>query len=409
MPAQEVPLSQCAGAAGMLVLAWAVLAQTAAANSLRMFARGMSESQSVYALERQLSILRWTGLIVAAICLGGFRLAGAVKTWPVFADSMTLQLLVLLIPGVTIVGAIWMVECRYGVSMGYVQDRGILAWRDAAASLISSGGWILVPVLGILLATDLLRAFTSLDETTAASIVGGGSLLAVPVLLPFLMRSVWKTRPLDRVDFAWVIELLQATELPGLSTRVWDTGMKSQNAVVVGFLPRMRFLIVTDKLLRDMPRQLLGMVILHEIAHVRRHHVWIRVMLMIPSWLVAAGVCAAFGPSLGVTMASNVIAIVTTLLTLRWIAHSTEYDADRWACEASTRMPAVLNPPRTNEAAAERFCEALRFVTRHDSRPDRTSWLHPSVESRCERLLANFWDENRVTPTRRGIYSPNVS
>jgi Zn-dependent protease with chaperone function len=80
------------------------------------------------------------------------------------------------------------------------------------------------------------------------------------------------------------------------------------------------------------------------------------------------------------------MAIALTLVTLRCVAHLNEYEADRWACEKSLKLPSHLNPPKSLSEAAEWFGAALRFVSGDGPSIDKSTWLHPSVSSRCARL-----------------------
>lgn len=386
LPAEDVPLGRCLGATMMLVAAWVVLAQTASSAARRAVAAGSDELDAAHRLERQLDALRWLGLAVSAVCLIGFRLAAAVKTWPGFESSMMLQTLVLLAPGLVITASTWISEHRYGVAMGYVKSSGLRTINELVSGLIATGGWILIPVFAILLGTDLLRYSAWFDEQSAAAIISIFTIVCIPLLLPVIIGKAWKTRPLTGAGVAWIERLLGSCGIKRLPVRVWDTGMKSYNAVVAGFFPGLRSLIVTDRLLAEMPRQDLAMVMLHEIAHVRRHHIWLRMLVLLPSWAGVGLVSAMFSSTPMITVASNLVAVVATLLSLRWIAHATEYDADRWACVRSLNLPAELQPPCDYQAAADRYSQALRWVTRQEHSPGKASWLHPSVDDRCDRL-----------------------
>jgi len=386
LPAENVPLGCCLGATVMLVSAWIVLAQTASSAARRAVASGFDDLGVARILERQLDALRWMGLAVSAVCLIRFRLASAVKTWPWFESSMTLQTMALLAPGLGITASTWISEHRYGVAMSYVKSSGLRTVNELVSTLIATGGWILIPVFAILLGTDLLRYSEWFDEQAAAAIISAFTIVCIPLLVPVIIGKAWKTRPLTGPEMDWVEGLLDSCGVKRLPVRVWDTGMKSYNAVVAGFLPGLRSMIVTDRLLAEMPRQDLAMVMLHEIAHVRRYHIWLRMLVLLPSWAGAGLVSAAFPSTPIITVASNLVAVVVTLLSLRWIAHATEYDADRWACVRSLDLPAELQPPCRYQGAADRYCQALRWVTRQDHSPGKASWLHPSVDDRCARL-----------------------
>ena len=386
MPAETVAFGPSAGASLMLVAAWCVLIQIASRITRHAVEQGVDSLAAARMLERQLDVFRWLGLGVSVICLIGFRVASAVQTWPVFEASITLQSLVLLAPGIMVTAAVWFSEHRYGVAMGYTEASGFRVLRDFANAMVSTGGWILAPVMLMLMATDLLRWSKIVDEQSSAVVISIAGIVCVPFFVPLIIRRLWKTRPLNDADRGWVDSVLASVGMKHLPVCVWDTEMRSNNALVAGFFPGLRTMIVTDRLMNDMPRRDLAMVLLHEIAHVRHGHVWLRMLAMVPSWVAASLVSSLIASSSLVTVVTNVVAVAMTLVSLRLVAHATEYDADRYACRLALDLPAECDPPKTRQEAAERYSDSLRWVTRQERSPDRASWLHPSVSDRCERL-----------------------
>ncbi len=387
MPAESVAFGPSVGASLMLVAAWCVLIHIASRTTCHAVDHGVDPLAAARMLERQLDIFRWLGLGISAICLIGFRVASAVQLWPVFEASMTLQSLVLLAPSVMITAAVWFSEQRYGVAMGYTQASGFRVIRDYINAMVSTGGWILAPVMLMLVATDLLRWSKIVDEQSSATVISITGIVCVPFFVPLIIQRLWKTRPVDKADRTWVDSVLVSAGMKHLPVCVWDTSMRSYNALVAGFVPGLRTMIVTDRLMNDMPRRDLAMVMLHEIAHVRHGHVWLRMLAMIPSWAAASLVSSFIASSPSVTVVTNVVAVAMTLISLRLVSHATEYDADRYACKLALNLPIACDPPKTRQEAADRYSISLRWVTRQERSPDRASWLHPSVSNRCEKLL----------------------
>jgi Zn-dependent protease with chaperone function len=393
IPAQSLPVPQTLGASLMLLGGWILLIQMAVSFTIRASSSQLDPYTAARMLERQLDLFRWSGLVVSAVCLLGFKLAAVIQTWPVVELSMTLQAIVLLAPGLSITAAVWIAEHRYGVAMGYTVWKGIDSIRELLRSLIVSGGWIMLPVFAILLVTDLIRVTGYADDSVATGITAVFSLLCIPLVVPLIIRYVWQTRPIDEGDRQWVQAIAASAGMKTLRVRVWDTQMKSSNALIAGFVPGLRNLVLTDRLLQTMPRSELMLVILHEIAHVRRMHVWLRLLLMLPAWALAGLASVVLVDVPLATVTSNLIAAGLTLLSLRWVAHRTEHDADRWACERALNIPASLSPPATLQESVDRYAEALRRVTNNGVINDaneramkKSSWLHPSIEQRCIRL-----------------------
>ncbi len=403
IPAEAVELRRAVGSSVMLVAGWCLLIQMAATTTRHSVRCGLDPLVAARSLERQLDILRWLGLVVSAVCMVGFGLAAAVQTWPVFERSMTLQWFVLLSPALATTISVWCSEHRYGLSMDYTDQRGWPAAVGCIQSLSSAGGWILVPVFAIFLATDLIGWLNLFDKNaSAAAVASVAGLVSIPVLVPLAVKLLWRTRRPDDEEQVWIGDVLRTASVAPVPVRIWLTGMKSSNALVAGFFPGMRTMLISDRLLRDLSRPEVAMVILHELAHVRRGHIWIRMLAMAPSWLAAWAISATLTPSPLVSVATNLVAIGLTLVTLRLVAHATEHDADRWACVMSMRLPAGFDPPETMASAAERYSDALCTVTGSDQANDRASWLHPSVRQRCNHLrdASNVSAQRQSPPLR---------
>jgi Zn-dependent protease with chaperone function len=395
-PADVLAIPCLTATAGM-ILAWGLIAKAAAGFALARVESGVAPLVAVRSLERQLEAMRWLGIGAAVVCLLGFGLAGAVQSWAVFSQAMSLQAIVLLTPGLLLIATTLWAEHQFGVAMGYTAAGFALAVRQTTAAMLRFTGWIIVPILAMLAISDLLALLPWTDELPAGMGLAALTILIVPVLVPWLAKRIWQTRPLDGDQQHWIVDLVVAAGMPRLDVRLWDTGMRSSNAVVIGFFAPLRSLLLTDRLIRDLPPEQLKLIVLHEIAHIRRKHLWLRMLAVIPGWLVAAAMLRTFGTGPLWLLLSNASAIAATLLMLRISAHETEFDADRAACELAmqingrclqpeeTSLRSAAAPP-TAVAAADALAAALRRVTEGHGGADRASWLHPSVDTRCERL-----------------------
>jgi Zn-dependent protease with chaperone function len=415
--AVEVPLQRCVIASTGLILAWGLLAKVAATVAMLRVESGTDRLTAVRAFERHVDILRWVGLAAALTCLVVFNLAGAVQTWPVFAGSMFLQALVLLSPGLSMIALTLVAEHQLAVGLDIAQPGLMTAIREVAGSMMRFVGWMVAPVLAMLAFSDLIAMIPSgrlpwADGIPSGMAIAVATILGVPVLVPLVAKRIWRTRPIVEPELAWIREMVIAAGVPSLEVRIWNTGMKSANAVVVGFFPRLRSLLLTDRLIAEMPSERLSLIVLHEVAHVRRGHLWIRMLSVVPAWLVAAALLRMLGTDTFAILISNALAISTTLMMLRISSHTTEFDADRAACELAVRLsPAgggrIEYPSASIDGLspelyqAELFCKTLISVTGDSqSAAGRSSWLHPSVDARCRRLLA--WAEAASAPSATG-------
>jgi len=390
------------------------------ANRTSGVAQGRLSGQS---FADRLELWRWVGLGLALAGLIGFRFAAVIRLSPLFVESIFLQAVFLLTPAMILLAIT--LGAEHFASRCQRRQRG--RFRSAilriAVAMFRMVGGLTIPILTLLLIADISRWVWPAAAISAGIPSGLVMLvlaaLAIPFLVPWLANRIWQTRPLDDSPFRWLVELSERIVGPGLDVRRWDTGMEFSNAAVVGFFPRARSLLLSDRLLRDASAEQLALLTLHELAHLRRGHLWMRALAVTPGWLLAvAWVRWVDAGSISLVLA-NVAAIWVTLGLLRLVAHATEYDADRVACQLAIRFgplgPATVSPVTTGGQSAamnpigtdlreqaERYCAALRSAGKLGAGTDpaaarRTSWMHPSIDARC-RSLRDWADKAAGTP-----------
>jgi len=167
---------------------------------------------------------------------------------------------------------------------------------------------------------------------------------------------------------------------------LWHTGGAMPNAAIVGFTAPLRYMLVTDAVLRRLTAAELGAVARHELAHVRRRHMFWRLamLLLVVSWwsqierlssLIAPTFAAFSAQSLAAILPSLVI-LCFLIFALGWYSRLLEHDADYDAClDADGRMdPLMAIDLRT----------ALLKVCGRDA--GLGHWLHPSLDRRLSFL-----------------------
>jgi Zn-dependent protease with chaperone function len=129
------------------------------------------------------------------------------------------------------------------------------------------------------------------------------------------------------------------------------------------------------------------MVVLHELAHIRRRHLPQRLAALVPVWAVAMGVTRVLAGVPLADVAGIVAGLLASLAALRWIAYRTEFDADRCAVELAMKIAGkVEGVPGTVAEAGKSLASALMVVTIDHPQSRQASWMHPSIEERCRRL-----------------------
>lgn len=307
----------------------------------------------------------------------------------------------LLIPPMPPALAWWWGVVRQQLLFAALPVVAILGWSEAVsqvrdalwARLVERAGWPASPpgwtehAPAWLLDRDVL-AYGSAG-LQLAGVVG---LLA---LLPVALRYLWDTAPLGPGPLR--DRLLELCRLYGVRVRgilVWRTQGAMVNGAVVGFIPRLRYIVLTDALLESLPADQVEAVAAHEIAHVRHRHIpWLAGAMLAAALCVGSGVAfaarlAGAGP---VTEGWAPVWLLVTafgvgLLVFGWASRRFEWQADAFAAAHMTRQG---GPPSSavSERGAGSMSAALWSVALINGfPPDRFTWRHGSINERRRRL-----------------------
>lgn len=180
-------------------------------------------------------------------------------------------------------------------------------------------------------------------------------------------------------------------------------GRAWHGAALVGWTKHTRQLWLGDALLHRLSPQQLDMVLLHEIAHLRRGHCWWR---LVPLLVCGAALVLALASMPNVSAADQstspvlfrfvltpsalglIVLAGSIVALLGLISQQCELDADREACRAASNF--CLWAAERPDRAAVVLTSAL--VCLHTSEADlvRWHWLHPSVARRASWLTRAF-------------------
>ncbi len=402
----------------MMVAGWVLLAHLAA----RWMARNVLSGKVGYGeaseyLRMQMETIRWFAIPIAILCHYGFSLAAWLRIQPVLEHSMGLQAIGLLAPGITILVATWSAEYCFAAIIG-IQDRSLKNYLVAMSRLLRSGpAWLVLPTLAFLClgdAFEIVQAHyidTPLFALAESSgwmwgLIGLGAGL-IAISLPWFVRWIAKTQPLGeqhRLEMeTWLHRCgISTHQVWGMQIARWDTGGRMLNAMVAGLVRPGRLLLVSDRLLDELPRGGRLMVVMHELAHVRRFHVPLRMAAILPAWFVSSwsSVMLTDHEILDASWSNGVggvLGLITTVVMLGVVSHFSELDADATACRLAVK--AVRNGGKnvdcegenrdaeiTLELAAELLADALTRVTADHPSSRKFSWLHPSLATRVARL-----------------------
>jgi len=388
--AREVPVLRALLASAGFMTGWGILAYLAARNAARQVLGGeVSYLPAAHALSRQMDILRWLGLAMSTWVLVGFGVAGIVAQVPWIASSMALKSTLLLLPA--LMATVWSWHCEFDFdSRIHPPQRKESQWLPhLLATFRLQAAWLLAPVLVLLILIDLTHGLLHVTAGQGALIAGAIAILLLPLLLPQVLRRVWKLHPITPPEKgAWCQSVLDAAGVRGIRVLQWDTGGMLCTALVAGFLPRFRCLLVTDALLARLTPQQTAMVLLHELSHLRRWHLPLRMLVLLPIWGIASAVSQWLGEYSYADLGGILVGLGLSLVALRLVAYRTEYDADQTAVKLAVAIaPRVLGVPATAHDAALALADALHEVTVDQPAAQQATWLHPSIQDRRRRLL----------------------
>lgn len=269
-------------------LAAAVLAQALARRSMRALREGRPISPAL--LRWRIRMLQWMcvwGLAAASI---GFGWVDLVRIG--MGDLPLMVELVAMLPALGGFAACWWAWHPMEIALRKVLappretlDAPPSRLRFVGEQFRNEFGLMAVPLLAALGAFEAFAMVSErwLDpEGDANAVVGAAVVAAVAILSPPLVVRVLVTSPLppgplrDRVE-----QVLRDNGVRLRGVRVWRTGGMVLNGVVLGLLPQLRYLMLTDGLLRSLDDQPLRAVVAHEAGHLRRHHLpWFAVVVL---------------------------------------------------------------------------------------------------------------------------------
>jgi STE24 endopeptidase len=266
------------------------------------------------------------------------------------------------------------------------------------------------------------------------------------IFTPELLRRVLQTETLP--DCPLRRRLAGIARAHGVGYRdvlLWKTHSQMGNAAVMGFVPRFRYVLLSDLLLETMPDEQIEAIFAHEIGHVMHRHLYwllaaIAAMLlamagpgqMMADALQRAATAPWFGDS---AQAALLLAIALGLFALAfgYVSRKFERQADVFAARTmqdalgASDSPeinpsesagiAVLAEPKISLAprrsyvggrGAAVFCAALERVAAVNNIPlAARSWCHGSIASRVQ-FLENLGHDPSQTANfdrfMRGLY-----
>jgi Zn-dependent protease with chaperone function len=256
----------------------------------------------------------------------------------------------------------------------------------------------LVPVLLITGIADVERLFRPGGGASMGTAMAMLALVAIACTLPWLLRYCWPTRPLEAGPARSVIEATLSEA--GVSVRQilrWETHGRMANAAMSGFLPPLRYLFVSDELLRRMNAEDLRAITAHEAAHCRHGHLTrLGLSLFIP--FAGLSLIEPLLSSAGWATEAKTPLVILTVLGVWAVVHGRwarllEHHADLAACRLLSGGSTIAP-----EAVA-----TLGGALQTAGASAGGDWLHPSPAARIALLQALAGQPSAVAAFERRL------
>jgi len=276
---------------------------------------------------------------------------------------------------------------------------------QARAGLVPMLAPLVVPItLGELSRQLALLHWPDLAEQ--ARLAGGmaGALLLfvlVPLIVPPLL-GLTRLSPGELRD-----DLEALARGAGVGVReiwVWPTDGLIANAAVMGVLPGLRCVMLSDCLLESMPRPYVRAVMAHELGHVAHRHLAWMLAVILGCWTVASGAITPVAQHLAeefaqanaavseesivqvASLARDAGVLVLGLLLFGYASRRFERQADTYAVQLLSRGEGAT---AATAPAVEAMIGALGSVALlNHVPPARPSWRHGSIAWRQDYLRA---------------------
>jgi STE24 endopeptidase len=289
---------------------------------------------------------------------------------------------------------------------------------------------VAAPMTLILFAADVIRGYEEPLQALGGwvwtpDLLLGAVALGVFIIAPAMLIRVWRTAPLDSEPLRARLESLCSRI--GLRCRailVWRSEGIMINAAVMGIVPAIRYVLLSDALLTSMTPRQIEAVFAHEAGHIKKHHIQNFLLFAFVGWLLVAGLMELLArsansanPTLDFSIGTiQGVGLLATVLfwTLGFgsLSRRFERQADLFGARAVTpdasecKLPCSVHPDadttlshagRVCATGASVFAAALDRVAVLNGIPhEERSWRHSSIGSRIRFLTSMAGDPRRA-------------
>lgn len=270
---------------------------------------------------------------------------------------------------------------------------------------------VLVPLLVLVGARDAMLHVLGPRQELVLAVATVAKILALVLLAGPWLRLCWKTEPLPAGDLRQrLTDMSERTRVRVGNVLVWRTNASITNGCMVGLVGPLRYIMVTDALMLNLPNAEVEAVFAHEAGHAKYGHVPLYLTMGLggagAALLLAFVLFAVTRSGLAVELTVPAMMVVFWGVGFGFLSRRCELESDLYAVRA-TSCPESCSEPNTDRRAFSKreggtngtglcehrvgvFTSALRRIARLNGSAETSGgWRHFSVARRC-RFLAHI-------------------
>ena len=281
--------------------------------------------------------------------------------------------------------------------------------------------FMVLPPIFVMLLLQVLYIFVPDRSATVPALALGGLLALVLILMPMLLRIFLGLKPLPAGPLR---DRLEATarrlNFRYSNILIWHTRQLFANALVTGFVPWLRYIVLTDRLIDELTPDEIEAVFGHEVGHIKHHHLFFYLAFFLTSFILLGFyweiikewlkpeilATVKWIPVLDASVDASTLTTISpfgklvllagyTLLVFGFLSRRCERQADLYGA-STVSTEAFIN-------ALEKVA-AINGIPRNRAGNWLLSWQHPTIAQRVEFLEAMRDNPKRVPQFHLSIF-----
>jgi STE24 endopeptidase len=127
------------------------------------------------------------------------------------------------------------------------------------------------------------------DRTILTLVVTALAILGLIIFSPYFIQKLWLCKPIEDVDL-WLrlAKIAQKAQFRCADFCVWTVMGQFHTAAIIGIIPRFRYVMFTERLIDELPSESIEAILVHEIGHSYRKHLFILPFIIFGMFALAA-------------------------------------------------------------------------------------------------------------------------